>query len=490
MTDYAPKRRTAVVLAGSGTSGAYLAGALKALDESGTKVDLLVGSGSGAIAAAYGAVAGGAKLYGPGGFWDGVLTSALLRLRPALRAVLLMLAVTVAVFLAPLLFAVLAGVAFPLALLGDVLAPGLVSRTLAEYWPRGDSLRALYLVGLATPAFALAALGCGYLGVSFLRDRRRFVEGLESPVDSSPGRRRLAQGLWEIARGSAVSVGAPNLAEIGRRYVALASENLGQPGFRELIVRSADLDTGGSLAFALLQDGARAGFLRARSRGSRSALYRSPGVVDLRLPGSEALFFEAVASGLLPPGAGPVGRLAFPKGGPYPGETHRLADAALAAGCGIAEALAAGADQVIVVTAVPEQASAPLRRRGARANAEALASTLERQAVETDLRAAERINRMVATLGHATAEGRRAWEDPASGRQFRDFGLYLIRPQRRWLGPLEFDGAEHPGTEVKETLLDLLERGYQDAYRLFLEPVLGAAPAPHPEEEVEEGVRL
>ncbi|HLA77513.1 MAG TPA: patatin-like phospholipase family protein, partial [Vicinamibacteria bacterium] len=80
MSDYVPKRRTAVVLAGSGTSGAYLAGVLKALDESGTKVDLLVGSGSGAIAAAYGAVAGGPKLYGPGGFWDGISTAAVLRL--------------------------------------------------------------------------------------------------------------------------------------------------------------------------------------------------------------------------------------------------------------------------------------------------------------------------------------------------------------------------------------------------------------------------
>ncbi|HLA77575.1 MAG TPA: hypothetical protein VJU18_08365, partial [Vicinamibacteria bacterium] len=395
-----------------------------------------------------------------------------------------------AVFLAPLLVALLAGVAFPFALLSDVVAPGLVSRLLAEYWPPGDSLRTAYLVGLATPAFALAALGCGYLGVSYLRDRRRFAEGLESPLDPSPGRDRLARGLWEISRGSAVSVGAPGPAEIGRRYVALASENLGQPGFRELIVRAADLETGDSLAFVLLEDGPRARFLKARSRGSRSAPGGPPGVVDLRQAGHDALFFEAVASGLLPPGATPLGRLCFPKGGPHAGETHRLTDAALVAGCGIAEALAAGAEQVIVVTAMPERASLPLRRRGARATVEGVAATLERQTVESDLRAAERINRMVATLGHATTEGRRAWEDPATGRQYREFGLYLIRPPRRGLGPLEFDGAEHPGTEVQETLLDLLEQGYHDAYRLFIEPVLGAAPAPHREEEMEEGVRL
>ena len=62
MREYSPKRRTAVVFAGSGTSGAYHAGALKAIDESGVKVDLVVGSGAGAVAAAFAAVAGGAKL--------------------------------------------------------------------------------------------------------------------------------------------------------------------------------------------------------------------------------------------------------------------------------------------------------------------------------------------------------------------------------------------------------------------------------------------
>jgi len=490
MRDYAPKRRTALVLAGSGTSGAYHAGVLKALDESGTKVDVLVGSGAGAIAAAYGAVAGGAKLYGAGGFWDGVSTAVFLRLRPALRVLLAILVVTATVFLLPLALALLAGVAFPFALLADVFAPGFVSRMLAQYGPQAESLRSAYVVGLAVPAFALAGLSCGYLAVSYLRQRRRFAEGFESPLDPSPGRRRLARGLWEIARSSALSVGAPTPIEIGRRYVALAADNLGQPGFRELIVRAADLDTGGSLALVLLEDAPRAAFLKARSRDSRRLPGGAPGVVDLRAPGYDTLFFEAVASGLLPPGTAPISRVTFPKGGPHAGETHRLADAALVAGCGIAEALAAGAEQVIVATAVPEKPSLPLRRRGPRATAEALAATLERQAVENDLGAAQRINRMVETLGHTTNEGRRAWEDPATGRQYRDFGLYVIRPERRELGPLEFDGAEHPGTEVRETAHDLLEQGYRDAYRMFIEPVLGAAPVAHREEEVEKGVGL
>ena len=58
MKEYSPKRRTAVVFTGTGVSGAYHAGVLRALDESGTKIDLVVGSGAGCVAAAFAAVAG------------------------------------------------------------------------------------------------------------------------------------------------------------------------------------------------------------------------------------------------------------------------------------------------------------------------------------------------------------------------------------------------------------------------------------------------
>ena len=96
--------------------------------------------------------------------------------------------------------------------------------------------------------------------------------------------------------------------------------------------------------------------------------------------------------------------------------------------------------------------------------------------MERDLREAARINRMVETLGHRMDDGGRAWQDPATGRVYRDFALYVVRPDRRRLGPLDLDGARHPATEVLETVDDLLEQGYRDAYRVFVEPVVGAAP--------------
>jgi hypothetical protein len=85
---------------------------------------------------------------------------------------------------------------------------------------------------------------------------------------------------------------------------------------------------------------------------------------------------------------------------------------------------------------------------------------------------------MVETLGHKSDDERRAWQDPATGRTYRPVTLYVIRPERRVLGPLELDGARDPGTEVLATTADLLELGYRDAYRMFVEPVVGAVPAP------------
>jgi hypothetical protein len=52
----------------------------------------------------------------------------------------------------------------------------------------------------------------------------------------------------------------------------------------------------------------------------------------------------------------------------------------------------------------------------------------------------------------------------------------VIRPRARALGPLELDGAFDPATEVHQTLDDLIEQGYRDACRQFVEPVVGAAP--------------
>jgi hypothetical protein len=400
------------------------------------------------------------------------------RVRAPLRIAVLLLAMSFGVFLLPLVLAIVAGLLFPLVLVADLAVPQWTGAVVQWLWAAQAALRNAYLAALSVPVFLLCALAVVAVAYVLVRNRRRVAEAFESALDAGPARRRLAHGLWAIARGSAISGAPPSEDELGRRYVSLLTDNLGQPGFRELILRASDLDTGAPLPFVALREPWRARFAASRARGPRSRLDGLPGAVDLTADGYETLLFPAVLTGLLPPPVAPVCRVAFPKGGPFAGEVHRLADAILAGGCGIGEALAAGAEQVVLVSAVPESASPPPRRRGLRATADAALAALERQAVERDAREAERINRMVETLGHRAEDGGRAWQDPATGRVYRDFALYVIRPERRLLGPLELDGARHPATEVRETADDLLDQGYRDAYRQFVEPVVGAAPEP------------
>jgi hypothetical protein len=469
-----------VVFAGSGTSGAYHAGALKALDESGVKLDLVVGSGAGAVAAAFAAVSGGAGLYGKDGFWDGLRWGSLYTLRPVLQAALGILGFALALVALPVAFGLLGGVLVPLVPIVELAAPGWTGRFAAGLWPFLGSWAGPYLAALAVPVLALSFLAVGFLAWQRLRYRGRLSETLEAVLDARRGRARLAAGLWRVARGAALSTAPPDERELGKRYVTLLAENLGQPGFRELILRVADLDGGGALPFVLLAEAQRAAFVAARSRGPRSRLDGLPRAVDLRAAGYAELMFDAVVTGVLAPLAAPVRRVAFPRGGPLGGQTRRLADATLAAGSGLAEALAAGAEQVILVSATPEAPALPLRRRGPLALLDGLLATLERRGLERDAEEAERINRMVDTLGHRTEDGGRAWEDPASGRLYRDFALYLVRPARRSLAPLELDGARDPSTDVVETPADLMEQGYRDTYRQFVEPIVGAEP-PSPE---------
>ncbi|HEY5906503.1 MAG TPA: hypothetical protein VIZ31_00590, partial [Vicinamibacteria bacterium] len=266
MKDYSPKRRTAVVFTGCGTAGAYHAGVLRALDECGVKVDLVVGSGVGTVAASLAAVAGGGHLYGAGGFWDGVRFASLYRLRPAAATAVALLTASFGVFLLPIVLALLAGLLFPLVLIGDLVAPGGPTRLLASAAPLPDALAAPYLATLAIPIFALCILAVVFVLHAWLRDRRRFAEAFEALLDVGPGERRLRRVLWETARGAALESAPPSDKTLGERYVSLLAENLGQPGFRELILRTADLETGRVLPFVLLQEDWGKAFLGAQSR--------------------------------------------------------------------------------------------------------------------------------------------------------------------------------------------------------------------------------
>src|SRR5688572_18840848 len=76
----------------------------------------------------------------------------------------------------------------------------------------------------------------------------------------------------------------PPPKELSRRYSELLFENLGQPGFRELIVATVDLETRGDLVFAALREERRTAYFQ-RTRGD---------LIDLAGVGRHQVF-DAVA---------------------------------------------------------------------------------------------------------------------------------------------------------------------------------------------------
>jgi hypothetical protein len=74
----------------------------------------------------------------------------------------------------------------------------------------------------------------------------------------------------------------------------------------------------------------------------------------------------------------------------------------------------------------------------------------------------------------ATFEGA-ALRDVVEHASGRFAGLYVIRPVHNPLGPLDFDGVYDERSDRVHTLAELVNRGYEDAYRLFIEPVVGGS---------------
>src|SRR5512134_857053 len=111
---YSTRLRTAVVVTGTGTAGAYHAGVLHALHEAGVRIDLLAGRGAGAIGVLFGAVDGGARLWEAGGIWKHAHARDLYGWRGSLRAAgwaLLAAGIVVALPVALLAVSVLTGLA-------------------------------------------------------------------------------------------------------------------------------------------------------------------------------------------------------------------------------------------------------------------------------------------------------------------------------------------------------------------------------------------
>jgi hypothetical protein len=227
------------------------------------------------------------------------------------------------------------------------------------------------------------------------------------------------------------------------------TDNLGQPGFRELLITAHDMDARRDVVFALLAPTQRGRFF---SRAASEPGTRGIEAFDLSGVAREHAL-DALEGALAVPLATEPHVTRFSSEGPWRGEAHRLCDRPEGLSRLIEEAAAAGAEQLILVSASPTQGRAH-----------------ELSAGRSDLR-----GRAGEQLGaFETASLRDALEQFTG----RFASIFLVRPAHNPLAPLDFGGVYDERSDRRQTVAELVDRGYEDAYRQFIEPVVGAGAEP------------
>jgi hypothetical protein len=273
--------------------------------------------------------------------------------------------------------------------------------------------------------------------------RRAVWALIGAPVDGGRLGQAIVATIWSILRGGA-SGHAPDGRDLSRRYTDLLGESVGQPGFRELLLVAHDLDAGRDLVFGLLGDPYRKPLFSAASAPAA----RRAEAQDLGGLGREHLVDALLAAlGLF--GICESRLVTFAVDSYWRGETHRLVDRPASLGRLLEEAAAAGAEQAIVVSAAPTP-------HGPHEQRPTLVDGLGR--IGEALASAE-----AAALADALRQ---------VGPRFTS--TYVIRPVHNPLRPLDLEGAYDERSDRHFSLEELMERGYEDAYRQFIEPVVGA----------------
>jgi hypothetical protein len=453
---YSPDRRTALVLCGTGAHGAYHAGVLRALQEAGVKIDVIAGQGIGAATAVLGAIDGGARLWDATGIWQSKAMSGFYGWKPLLRMAGWMAAALALVLLIPL-FVLLVGLAiFLIGFLLTLLGIGAGQMLTQAYASTLNTLFASQNLPTIVPRFATAVLALlivmsagGVLLTQWRAPVKRRAEGgwwwrlLASPLDATEVRETFAGAVWQSIRGAA-STALPASAALGRRYGEVLVENLGQPGFRELIVAATDLDARRDVVAFLLRDAYAHEFMAPRPGRDRRTE-----VIDLAGIGREHAF-DVINAAVTPPLVCDPALVRFSTESVWRGETHRLCDRPGLSTRLLEEVAAAGVTQVVIVTAATATAG-PHRLAPPRLDA--------RTRLGDFMTAAE-----VAALRDALAMARLRFD-----------GVYVVCPPHNAIGPFDFAGAYDAASDRRETVLELMQHGYEDAYRQFIEPVVGAS---------------
>jgi hypothetical protein len=448
---YSPQLRTALVLTGTGTGGAYHAGVLRALHEAGVKIDVVAGRGIGAVGALFAAVDGAQRLWDDKGFWRAPAVTGFYGWDRLLRIAAWALAVSLAIVVVPIAAVALGLIVYPIDFLLKMIGVG--GAGLVGWYVRvADAAFAPEALPTWLPRLVLLVLGVvgvvAVVSAAAEAGRRRsrgpfWWRALRAPLSSASAIDHCWRVLWDLVRGAA-QLRQPPPVDLGRRYTELLAENLGQPGFRELMIAVHDVDAHRDLLFALVSEPRRRNLLRRPTTSEAES--RRAEVFDLHGVARDYLA-DAVAAALAVPVATDVHPLTFAPDAFWRGETHRLCDRPAALLRLLAELAEIGVQQAILVSATPEIAG-PHALSAARLDG--------RGRLGDYLQSTE-----AAVVRDAVRDA--------------PLPLFVVRPDHNPIGPFDFAGGYDERSDRRQPLSELMSRGYEDAYRQFIEPVVGAS---------------
>ena len=451
---YSPQLRTALVLTGTGTAGAYHAGVLRALHEAGVKLDVVAGRGIGVIGALFAAIDGAQRLWEDKGFWRTPELRSLYRWHVVATIIAWAVALSVAVVAIPIAVMAAGLVVFPLDFLIRMVGGGGAAGLVGAYLELAQIAFAPDALPTWLPRLVLLLLGsaAAIAGVNaWLRLGRRgrgaaWWRLVPAPLSAAGAITRFWAVLWDLLRGAA-QLKQPGRGDLAKRYGEVLADNLGQPGFRELVIVAHDLDAHCDLVFALVAESRRRDLFRRPT--AEAAELRRAELVDLSGIGRDYLA-DAVAGALSVPIATDPHSIVFAADAYWRGETHRLCDRPSALMRLLDELVGLGVQQILIVSASPESPrphtlAAP--RLDGRARLGEYLQSSEAAAVRD-------ATRMIAA---------------------RVPRVFTIRPSHNPIGPFEFAGGYDDRSDRRQPLDELMSRGYEDAYHQFIEPVVGAS---------------
>jgi hypothetical protein len=210
------------------------------------------------------------------------------------------------------------------------------------------------------------------------------------------------------------------------------------------MIVATDLDSRRDGVAALLSEPFRRDFVAPRAGQERQSE-----IIDLAGTGRDHAL-DIIGAALTPPVASDPHLVTFGVDTYWRGETHRLCDRPGACTRLLDELADAQVTQAILVSAVA-------------------APHVPHRLVAARLEPRHRLGEFLSAAESA------ALRDVRRTASLRFDSVHMISPSHNAIGPFDLSGAYDEASDRWTDLAELMERGYEDAYRQFIEPVVGAS---------------